>query len=95
MWTISCRALQRVTSSFPESETGSGLINRKDAVPLRYPLHEMVHIQGPTPIKFDNIVANGIITDTFVQRISKAIGMRFYWLHDRCQQKKCMFIGNK
>ena len=82
-------------SSAQEAETGSGITNGKDSVPFCNYLHEMVHIQGPTPIKFDNIVANGIITDTVVQRISKAMGMRFYWLHDRCRQKKCMFIGNK
>ena len=82
-------------SSVQESETGSGFINGKYAVPLRNALHEMGHIQGPTSIQFDNIVANGIITDIVLQRRSKAMDMRFYWLCDRCRQKKIMFIVNK
>ena len=68
--------------SVQESETGSGFINGKDAVPLHNALHKMGHIQGPTPIQFDNIVANGIIIDTVAQRRSKAMDMRFYWLRD-------------
>ena len=82
------KIIDNIMSYVQESETGSGFINRKDAVPLRYSLHEMGHIQGPTPIKCDNIVANGIITDTLVQLISKATVMRFYWVHDRCRPKK-------
>ena len=71
-------------SSVQESETGSGFINGKDDMPLLNSLHEMGHIQGPTPIQFDNIVANGIIIDTVVQHRYKAMDMRFYWLRDRC-----------
>ena len=69
-------------SSVQESETGSGFINVKDDVPLRNALHEMGHIQGPTPIQFDKIFTNGIITDTVAQRIPKAMDMRFYWICD-------------
>ena len=74
-------------SSVQESETGSGFINGKYSVPLCNALHEMGHIQGPTPIQFDNIVTNGIITDTALQRISKSMYMRFYCLSDRFRQK--------
>ena len=70
-------------SSVQESETGSGIINGKNAASLRNALHEMGHIQGPTQIQFDNIFANNIIIDTVVQHISKAMDMRFYWLCDR------------
>ena len=75
--------------SVQESETGSGLINKKDDVPLRSALHEMVHIQGKTSIKSHNIFSNIITTDTVVQRISKSTDMHFYWLRDRCHQKQC------
>ena len=37
----------------------------------------MGHIQGPTTIQFDNIVAIGIITDTVVQHSSKYMDMQF------------------
>ena len=78
-------------SSIQESETGSGFINSKYYVTLCNDLHGMDHIQGPAPIKIDIIFTNGIITDTVVQRISKAMGMRFYWLCDRCRQKQFHF----
>jgi len=73
-------------SSVQESETGSGFINAKDAVPMQTTLEEMGHKQGPTPIQFDNKCAVGIITDTVVQHRSKAMDMRFYWLRDRQRQ---------
>ena len=58
-------------SSVHEFETDSGVINGKDDVPLRNALHETGHIQGPTQIQFYKTIANGIVTDTVVQRISK------------------------
>ena len=73
-------------SSVQESETGSGFINAKDDIPMHTTLHEMGHPQGPTPIQFDNKCATGILTDTVVQRRSKAMDMRFYWLRDRVRQ---------
>ena len=82
------KIIDTVMSSVQESETGSGFINSKYSVPLCNDLHEMGHIQGPAPIKIDIIVTNGIITDTVVQHISKAMDMRFYWLCDRCRQKQ-------
>ena len=69
--------------SVHESETGSGSIIVKDSLPLQNALNEMGHIQGPTPIQFDNIVANGTITNTVVQLITKDMYMRFYWICDR------------
>ena len=79
---VNIKIINTVMFSVQESETGSGFINGSDAVPLHNALHEMGHIQGPTPIQFDNFVANSIITDTVVQRISKAMDMRFYRLRD-------------
>ena len=88
---VNSKIIDTVMSSVQESETGSGFINGKYAVPFSNSLHEMGHIQGPTPIQFDNIVANGIITDTVVQRISKGVYMRFYWILDLCRQKQFIF----
>jgi hypothetical protein len=73
-------------SSVQESETGSGFLNAKDAVPMRATLEEMGRKQGPTPIQFDNKCAVGILTDTVVRRRSKAMDMLFYWLRDRQRQ---------
>ena len=74
--------------TFKNFDTGSSFINSKDAVPLYNALHEMGYIEDSTPIQFGNIVANSIITDTVLQRIYKAMDMRFYWIHYRCRQKQ-------
>ena len=89
------KIINTITSSLQESETSSGLVNDKYDVPLSNILHEMGHIQGPKPIQFDNIIANGIITDTVVHHIYKAIDMLFYWLRDQCKKINFMFIGSK
>ena len=47
----------------------------------------MFHIQGPTLNKFYFYPINGIITDTAVQRRSKATDMHFYWICDQFRQK--------
>jgi hypothetical protein len=85
---VNSKVIDAVMSSVQESETGSGFINAKDAVPMRTTLHEMGHPQGPTPIQFDNKCATGILTDNVVQRRSKAMDMRFYWLRDRVRQQQ-------
>jgi len=83
---VNSKIIDAVMSSVQESETASGFINAKDAAPMRTTLAEMGHKQGPTPIQFDNKCAVGILTDTVVQRRSKAMDMRFYWLRDRVRQ---------
>ena len=71
-------------SSVQEYKTGSAFVNGNNYVPLFNALHEMVHIQGPTSIQFDNIVTNDVITDIIVQHISNAIDIHFYWICGRC-----------
>ena len=46
-----------------ESENGAGFITGKEIIPARVTLEEMGHPQGPTPLKFDNKCATGIIND--------------------------------
>ena len=53
---------------------------------MRQALEDLGHPQGPTPLQFDNKVANGILNDDIVQKRSKAMDMRFYWLRDRIRQ---------
>ena len=74
-------------SPVKEYETGSGFILHiysKDSTTLCNVLHKMGYIQGPTPIKFENIFTKGTITDTVVQHRYKATDMQFYWLLDQC-----------
>ena len=85
---VQSKVLDAVVSSAQESETGSGFVNAKIAVPLKTALTEMGHPQGPTPLQFDNLCATGIINDEVKQRRSKAMDMRYYWLKDRVAQKQ-------
>ena len=91
---VNSKIIDTVMSSVQEYETSSSSINGKDDVPLSNYLHEIFHIQGLKPIQFDNIFANSIITNIFVQHRSKAMDMRLYWICDRCRQMFFMFIGN-
>ena len=48
----------------------------------------MGHPQGPTPLQFDNMVAEGIMNDTIKQKMSKPMDIHFYWFRDRARQKQ-------
>jgi hypothetical protein len=78
--------MANVMASATEAEFGALFHNARDAVPLRTPLIEMGHPQPDTPIQTDKACAAGISNETFKQRRSKAIDMRFYWIHDRIKQ---------
>jgi len=85
---VHSKIIDAVMSSVQEAETGSGFNNAVEAVPERQTLDELGHIQGPTPLQFDNKSATGIMNDTVRQKRSKHMDMRFYWLRDRARQKQ-------
>ena len=62
---------------------------------MRQTLEELGHNQGPTPIQLDNKTAVGILTDTMVQRRSKPMDMRFYWLKCREIQEQIHIYWKK
>jgi hypothetical protein len=83
---VLCKIIDTVMSSAQEAETVAGFLNAKEAIQMRQALEDLGHPQGPTPLQFDNKVANGILNDDIIQKRSKAMDMRFYWLHDRIRQ---------
>lgn len=83
---IIAKIIKAVMSSAAEAEVGALYINAKHAVPIRTTLHELGHIQPPTPLKTDDMTANSIMNNTVKQNRSKAIDMRFYWLRDQVEQ---------
>ena len=85
---ILCSQIGPVVASASEAETGAAFMAAQDGCPIRQTLIELGHPQPPTPLKTDNEVAHGILTDTVKQRRSKAIDMRFYWLQDRIKQNQ-------
>ena len=54
---------------------------------FRIMLIEMGHPQLLTPLEDDNTTAFGILTKQLIPKHSKAIHMRFFWLHNRTNQQ--------
>ena len=92
---ILCKILDTIMSSAQEAETGAAFVNTRKAIPMRQTLEELGHNQGPTPIQLDNKTAVGILTDTMVQRRSKPMDMRFYWLKCREIQEQIHIYWKK
>ena len=76
-----------MVASAAESEVGGLSQNGQIAADLRITLHELGFTQTPTPIKTENSAAEGNVTDTGRQKISRAMDMYFYWMKDRLKQK--------
>ena len=71
------------------SKAGVGRLfhNGQRAVPLCINLKELGFLQSPTPIKIDNSSEEGIVTATVIQKRSKAMDMRFYWMEEMVKQR--------
>jgi hypothetical protein len=76
--------IKNVMGSAAEAEVGA----LYEGVPLRNTLHEMGHLQPPTPIQVDNSTANGFANKQIKQQKSKAMQIRFYWIQDRVKKKQ-------
>ena len=72
--------------SAAEAEIGAAYINSQEAVPIHPFLLKLGHPQPAIPIQVDNSTADGFANDTIKQKLSKAIDMHFYWIHDRTNQ---------
>ena len=81
-----CVTLRNVMSSAAEAEVGTVHHNGKVAVPIITALNEMGHLQGPIPLKTDNLTAEGFLNKKIRQKRSKSFEMRFHWMIDRIQQ---------
>ena len=79
-----------ITCSAMETEFAATFYNAKEALPFRVTLTEMGHPQPPTPMGVDNETAIGFLKSTMIQKISKAIDMRFYWVRHRVNQNQFM-----
>ena len=69
-----------------EAEYGALFLNDQSAVPIRTTIIEMHHPQPPTPVQVKNSGAVGIANKSIKQKRSKAIDMRFHWIHNRILQ---------
>ena len=84
---IMCKILRNIMVSAAEAEYGALFLNGQAAVPIKTTLTEMHHPQPPTPIQVDNSTTVGIANKSMKQKLSKAMDMRFHWIHDRILQE--------
>jgi hypothetical protein len=69
-------------SSAAEAKQGALYINAWETIPMQLLLKEM----GLTPIQTDNSTAHGMVTNNIQPRCTKAMDMRFHWLHSQDAQ---------
>ncbi len=86
--------IKSVMSSAAEAEIGVLYIDARKGVEMHNILKEMGHMQPPTPVQTDNSTAEGIVNLRVQPKCTKAMDMRFHWLHDRGVNKNnSNFIG--
>ena len=79
---VVCKIMRNIMASSPEAEYGTIFVNAQTAVPICTTLTEMRWKQWPTAIQVDNSTSVGIATKKFLQKKSKAMDIRFYWIND-------------
>ena len=78
---ISC-----VVTSAAEAELGAAFQNAQKGAQFRNTLTELGYPQQPTIISVDNMVAEGLASDTINAKRSKSMDVRFFWLRDRVKK---------
>ena len=82
-------------TSATESEVGALFYNTRNVMPIRTTLQELGHLHPPIPIKIDHTTALGFVTKTIKIRRTKAMYMRFHWIHDQTNQKPILVYWDK
>ena len=75
-------------ASAAETEMAALFITVKNMIPLRHTLIEMVWPQPQTPIQTDNSTAVGFTNKTIVNKATKSVDMKLWWLRDRESQEQ-------
>jgi len=75
--------ISTVVDSATAAEYAAAFIAAQAATPLRLTLKDLGYPQDATPIICDNECAVGIANNSFQQKRSKTIDMRYHWLRDQ------------
>jgi hypothetical protein len=79
-------------SSATEAELAGLYIMVCKAIYIRIIQEGLGHVQPPTPLQTDSAMADGIINGKVQPKQTKALDMRFHWLHDQeCQEQFCIY----
>ena len=82
-------------ASTAESKAGAVFVSCQIDVSLRETLIEMGHPQSAIPVHIDHRNTVGVINETFRQRRSKSVNIRFYQILDRVHQKQFRIFWGK
>ena len=85
---VMSKVMRQVLLSATEAEVGATFYVCQDAAPLSNTSTDLGHVQGKTLIITDNECCEGILNNTFKQRRSNVMDMRFYWVKCRIAQGK-------
>ena len=85
---VLAKIIKNVMSSAAEAEVAGLFMNAQHAVPLRLTLEDMGHPQPPTPLRTDNLTAQGILSGIYKRKRSKWNDMNFHWIRCRVKQKQ-------
>jgi hypothetical protein len=82
------RIIKNIMLSATEAELAGLYIMVREAVYIRIILEELGHAQPPTPLQTNNAMADGVINGKVQPKQTKAMDMRFHWLHNwECKQQ--------
>ena len=70
-------------ASASEAECSAVFINTKEAIFLQTTLEEIGNLQTTTLMQVENSTCDVIMIMKVQQKISKSMGIRFYWVRDR------------
>ena len=80
--------IKTVMSSATEGEMAALFITAKKMIPLHHTLIEMGWPQPQTPIKTDNSTEVGFKNNTIVNKSTKSLDIKLWWLKDREPQEQ-------
>ena len=75
-------------ASTAEAEMAALFITAKKMIPLRNTLIEMGWPQPQTPIQTDNSTVVGFTNKTIVNKATKSLDMKLWWLRERESQEQ-------
>ena len=84
---LTCKTRRHNVASSAESETAGLFHNAQVAIPIRYTLNKIGHLQPATPIETDNATATFFIHDNINQKKFKSWDVRYNWLRGIDQQE--------
>ena len=85
---VECSIMRNVMESSTEAELGGLFENYQKSTSIPTKLAEMGHPQPLNKVETYNSISNRIVNGMAKQKISRAIGIRFYWVRNQVRQHR-------